>query len=859
LGNRPGAYIVFSLLLTAAACSGFSDFKSENRSEKLWIPQGTQAQDDSTAFTAVFSNPFRINWLIAEPTSASTNMLSKASLQSLMALHDDIEAIEAQSDDEITLDEPVNLKDLCYEMYGGGHQCFINSVLQYWNYDSTTLASDADVQQTLVDNAEIVDLEGFLSGFEIKDGEYFAKAAKITYFLENRDVCSGGNCEDKPATVWEGAFLEVAEDCAEGFKCVRFAGRSFSDEFGAAIKGDVVLMNIGFLIIIVYLAVNLSGAWCDFLSSKITLSLMSVVAVGLAIGSSMGVSQLCGWAYAPVHTVLPFVLLGLGVDDSFVIMNSFDQTNPEDELPKRMRETMKHAGVSITVTSVTDFVAFIISTATALPALASFCFYAAAGILFLFLYQCIFFGAFVVIDARQTAARNYCCSCIKAKPNDERDKRMAEYKKKPSMVTRFMKDTYGPTVVKPFAAIVIAVAAIALAGVGVWGAASLKVDSNQLNFIPDSSYVKDTFATNDELFGGDGVAVDLVMGKIDYFVNRKAIVDSKTKLEGQAHLESFDKSYESWMEGFVAYNAAACFGACVGSNSMDSDGLPNDENQFYANLATYLDGPGAQYSGSVVWVDELTKLAIKGSKIGMRYDAKINDDAQLCVEAMEQLRDEVEALGIPTAYPYTFEYLTWETFIIIGNEMIMNVSLCMAAVFVITLILIASPVTALLVFFCVACAIIEILGAMHFWGLIIDNVSVINLTLAVGLAVDYSAHVGHCFMVKPGTNGERVVLALEDIGSAVLNGAISTFLAVVALSGSDSYVFRVLFKQFFLTCVFGVFNGMVFLPVLLLWFGPAPFSSAHGGHGGAKVVAGENEEMEKAFSTELVSKTQIEL
>ena len=153
----------------------------------------------------------------------------------------------------------------------------------------------------------------------------------------------------------------------------------------------------------------------------------------------------------------------------------------------------------------------------------------------------------------------------------------------------------------------------------------------------------------------------------------------------------------------------------------------------------------------------------------------------------------------------------------------------MAAVFVITLILIAHPLTATLVFLCVGCAIIEILGAMYYWGLVIDNVSVINLTLAVGLAVDYSAHVGHCFMLKEGSNrSERVIQALSDIGAAVLNGAVSTFLAVVVLSLSDSYVFRVLFKQFFLTCVFGVANGMIFLPVLLNWFGPRPYAKNHG-------------------------------
>ena len=157
--------------------------------------------------------------------------------------------------------------------------------------------------------------------------------------------------------------------------------------------------------------------------------MMSVLAVGMSIAASMGLSQMFNWPYTPVHTVLPFVLLGLGVDDSFVIMNSYRQSNPDDPIAKRMKESMSHAGVSITVTSMTDFVAFIISTSTSLPALASFCFYAATGILFLFLFQCIFFGAYIVIDDRRQAARRMdCCCCFKVAENSGEEERGARSK-----------------------------------------------------------------------------------------------------------------------------------------------------------------------------------------------------------------------------------------------------------------------------------------------------------------------------------------------------------------------------------------------------------------------------------------------
>ena len=48
----------------------------------------------------------------------------------------------------------------------------------------------------------------------------------------------------------------------------------------------------------------------------------------------------------------------------------------------------------------------------------------------------------------------------------------------------------------------------------------------------------------------------------------------------------------------------------------------------------------------------------------------------------------------------------------------------------------------------------------------------------------------------------------------------STFVAVVLMSASTSYVFRVFFIQFFGICIFGMAHGLLFLPVLLSLIGP---------------------------------------
>merc|ERR1712032_1421282 len=95
---------------------------------------------------------------------------------------------------------------------------------------------------------------------------------------------------------------------------------------------------------------------------------------------------------------------------------------------------------------------------------------------------------------------------------------------------------------------------------------------------------------------------------------------------------------------------------------------------------------------------------------------------------------------------------------------------------------------------------------------------------SIGLCVDYSAHVAHAFMSCTGSRKERVREALADIGPAVFNGGFSTFLAFILLANSKSHVFSTFFKVFFLVIVFGLFNGLLLLPVMLSLVGPAAYS-----------------------------------
>ena len=93
----------------------------------------------------------------------------------------------------------------------------------------------------------------------------------------------------------------------------------------------------------------------------------------------------------------------------------------------------------------------------------------------------------------------------------------------------------------------------------------------------------------------------------------------------------------------------------------------------------------------------------------------------------------------------------------------------------------------------------DLLTFQHYWDLTIDSVTVIMMVLSLGLSVDYVVHIGHAYLTSPdelnNDGNVRMKMALEKQGAAVFNGAFSTWLAVVTLGSSKSYVFITFFKQ----------------------------------------------------------------
>lgn len=135
----------------------------------------------------------------------------------------------------------------------------------------------------------------------------------------------------------------------------------------------------------------------------------------------------------------------------------------------------------------------------------------------------------------------------------------------------------------------------------------------------------------------------------------------------------------------------------------------------------------------------------------------------------------------------------------------------------------------LLVVFAVLLVNFFLLALLHFWSLTLNFMVMVNMIFAIGLAVDFSSHIAHTYLITKPTTRQKTLAeareykarsAVSQMGSSVFHGGVSTFLAISVLAFSKSYVFVVFFRLWVGIIIFGMANGFLLLPIILSLIGP---------------------------------------
>jgi len=158
-----------------------------------------------------------------------------------------------------------------------------------------------------------------------------------------------------------------------------------------------------------------------------------------------------------------------------------------------------------------------------------------------------------------------------------------------------------------------------------------------------------------------------------------------------------------------------------------------------------------------------------------------------------------------------------------------------------SLVFLLSPSSTILMLIMMAFNVLQIYGFMEWWGIKVNGVSVINVVMAVGANIQYTAYLVQAFMAASGTRNERVRTANRIMLYPIVCGTVTLVLGTAPLAQAG---FRYFFIYFFLMSMLitltGYVTGTIFLPVVLSLMGPSSLSGKTAAPAGDGVDKGKS-------------------
>ncbi|NXJ51957.1 NPC1 protein, partial [Spizaetus tyrannus] len=674
------------------------------------------------------------------------------------------------------------------------------------------------------------------------------------------------------ALAWEKEFINFLKNYDNPNLTISFsAERSIEDEINRESNSDVGTVLISYIVMFVYISIALGHIQsCRRLlvDSKISLGIAGILIVLSSVACSIGIFSYFGIPLTLiVIEVIPFLVLAIGVDNIFIIVQTLqrDERIQGETLDKQIGRVLGDVAPSMFLSSFSETVAFFLGTLSTMPAVRTFSLFAGMAVLIDFILQVTCFVSLLGLDIkRQERNRLDILCCIKS--NEE----MSGVQRSESILFLFFRNLYSPYLLKDWMRPIVIAVFVGVLSFSTAVIHNVEIGLDQSLSMPDDSYVMDYFSQ---------LGKYLHAGPPVYFVLEEG--HNYTSLEGQnmvcggvgcnndslvqqvfnaAEIGSYTRigyAPSSWIDDYFDWvkpqssccrvynttgqfcNASVTDPSCTRCRPLTQEGKQRPQGKdFMTFLPMFLsDNPNpkcgkgghAAYNSAVNFIHNKSDV---GATYFMTYHTVLKTSSDF-IDAMKKARviaDNItETMGIKEksyrVFPYSVFYVFYEQYLTIVHDAIFNLCISLGSIFLVTTVLLGFEVwAAVVVSITIAMIIINMFGVMWLWGISLNAVSLVNLVMSCGIAVEFCSHVTRAFTVSTkGSRVERAEEALSHMGSSVFSGiTLTKFGGIVVLAFSKSQIFKIFYFRMYLAMVLlGAAHGLIFLPVLLSYIGPS--------------------------------------
>jgi hypothetical protein len=410
------------------------------------------------------------------------------------------------------------------------------------------------------------------------------------------------------------------------------------------------------------------------------------------------------------------------------------------------------------------------------------------------------------------------------------------------MLLQFVKNTYAPFIAKPLVKYTITAFSFVFCALGVYAAFGMEAGYDVSDLFPEDSVEHWSLKANMHHF--ETMTQSIQLKQIDYPGKQKEIMDLYQKLIALKYDDGTPihlANGSPWLTKYAGYlTMAATAQGLPPTALLDTSfvhpvyaptGLPtNNSDTFYTLLGGWAKFPPASPTETAyILADQagLLSVGLQDNSKPPGIDNKITlsgigvltrglTGTRRNLQCIRKTREVIEASPLANhAYPSGVIFTYWETFATLSRITWIAVLVDIVLLFLITAVFLWSIPTAVVVAATSGMIVLEIWGILSLF-LKFSFFTSIPLLMAVGLSIEFTAHISAVFTSAKGSTEQKLSKALSIGLPPMVLGAVTTFGAILPLVFSKFPFLRMYFFWTFAVVVaVGVFNAVVVLPSIL--------------------------------------------
>ena len=884
--------IIVSVVVVLALSIGWVSFDVEDDPVRLWVSPTSDAAQEKTFFDESFGPFYRAEQVFLVNDSQSDGVGPVLSYDTLQWWFD----VESQINRLISHDGKTTLDDICFKPTE--QECVVQSVTGYFHGDSRNLspknwarriqdctASPAD-QKCLPTFQQPLNREMVLGGIGQNESVLDASAMVVTWVVNNHPK---GSMAEARAMKWEAALrdlLKTEEQVAreKGLRLSFSTEISLQEELNKSSNTDARIVAISYVIMFIYASLALGSSGLSLknilhnpmvalVRSKFTLGISGIIIVLMSVSASVGLFSAAGVKVTLIIAeVIPFLVLAIGVDNIFLIVHEFERVTaifPDEHIDHRMSKALGRMGPSILFSALTETVAFVLGVFVGMPAVKNFAVYAAGAVVINALLQITLFVAVLALNQRRVeSGRVDCFPCVQLNQHSMgvRGTLVTGSEDEEGNLQRFIRKTYAPALLNRQVKVLVVSIFLAFFAAGVALLPEIQLGLDQRIAIPEDSYLIPYF--ND-------LATYFDTGPPVYFVTRDTNATWRpfqeelcgrflgcnefslaTTLEQESKRSNVSYSTGGtmdWIDDFFFWldpendqccreNGKVCLAGREPAWNRSLSTMP-EGYEFLHYLEKWLDAPSnkncalggkAPYSSAIIYDSD--SISIPASRFQTFHTPlRTQDDFISAYASARRVTAEItDANPTLDLFPYSPFYIFFDQYSTIVRLACTLIGSALALILILATILLGSLATALVVTLTVVMTVVDIAGTMALAGVSLNAVSLVNLVICVGIAVEFCAHLARAFAFPSRAVMEqaprqhafrgrdaRAWTALVNVGGSVFSGiTVTKLLGVCVLAFTRSKIFEVYYFRIWLALVvWAALHALVFLPVALSLLG----------------------------------------